>query len=131
MGDLKLSLKKAIPEAEVKRLLEEADWGQGRTLPSITQQLQSSDIIFSVWDGDRMVSFARVLTDSSYAVIILDFIVAKTHQGQGVGGRLVKAILGHPDLLGIKKWVAFSPTNQGFFEQFSFEKSGEMMVRYG
>lgn len=126
-----MSLKKTIPEADVKRLLEEADWGQGRAIPHITQQIHASHLVFSVWEGERLVAFARVLNDSSYIVVILDFIVGKSHQGKGVGARLMKAILGHPDLIGIKKWVVFSPVNQDFFEQFNFQSSDETMVRYG
>ena len=131
MGDLNLTVKKSIPEGEVKKLLEEADWGQGRLPAHITQQIEASDIVFSVWDGTKLVAFARVITDFSYVVIALDFIVAKAYQGKGVGQRLMKALLGHPDLLGIKKWVVFSPTNRDFFEQFNFEKSDEAMIRYG
>lgn len=131
MADLHLSVKKNLPEAEVKRLLEEADWGQGRLTAHITQQIEASDIVFSVWEGTKLAAFCRVLTDFSYVVVILDFIVGKGYQGKGVGSRLMKAILGHPDLLGIKKWTVFSPVNQDFFEQFNFEKAEEAMVRYG
>ena len=131
MGDLNLTVKKSIPEAEVKRLLEEADWGQGRLSAHITQQMEASDIVFSVWDGTKIVAFCRVISDFSYIVFILDFIVSKSYQGKGVGQRLMKAILGHPDLLGIKKWCVLSPTNQEFFTQFNFEKSDEAMIRYG
>lgn len=87
--------------------------------------------MFSVWDGTKLVAFARVLTDFSYVVSIWDFIVDKTQQGKGVGSRLVKAILGHPDLIGVKKWTVFTPINKEFFEQHNFEQSDEAMVRYG
>lgn len=131
MADLSLSLKKSVPEADVKKLLEEADWGQGRLAAHITQQIEASDLVFSVWDGTKITAFCRVLTDYSYVVIVLDLIVSRAYQGKGVGSRLMKAILGHPDLLGIKKWVVFSPVNQEFFQQFNFERSGETMIRYG
>jgi N-acetylglutamate synthase-like GNAT family acetyltransferase len=131
LGELNLTVKKSIPEADVKRLLEEADWGQGRLPAHITQQIDASDIVFSVWDGTKLVAFSRAITDFSYVVFVLDFIVSKAYQGKGVGQRLMKAILGHPDLVGIKKWVVFSPVNQEFFEQFNFEKSDETMIRYG
>jgi N-acetylglutamate synthase-like GNAT family acetyltransferase len=131
VGDFTLSVKRNFSESEVKTLLEEADWGQGRLPAHITQQIESSDIVFSVRDGTQLAAFARVVTDFSYAVIVLDFIVGRAYQGKGVGSRLMKAILGHPDLLGIKKWIVFSPVNQEFFEQFNFEKSAEAMIRYG
>lgn len=131
MAELELKLRKALPEADVRRLLEEADWGQGRELAHITQQIEGSDLVFSVWEARKLCGFARVITDSSYLAAVLDFIVAKSHQGQGVGKRLMEAVLAHPDLAGVRKWVVFSPMNKEFFEQFNFEKSDEAMVRYG
>ena len=131
MPDLSLSLKKTIDAEGVRKLLEQSDWGQGRTTTQISQQIHSSDIVFSVWDGTKMVAFARVLSDFSYVVSIWDFIVDKNQQGKGVGSRLLKAILGHPDLIGVKKWVVFTPMNKEFFEQHNFEQSDEAMVRYG
>lgn len=97
----------------------------------LTQQIHNSDLVFSVWDGTKLVAYCRVLTDYSYVVSIWDFIVAKTHMGVGVGSRLMKAILGHPDLIGVKKWAVFSPVNHEFFEQHGFVSTDEAMVRYG
>jgi N-acetylglutamate synthase-like GNAT family acetyltransferase len=131
MVELSLSLKKTIDAEGVKKLLEQSDWGQGRTTTQIQQQIHSSDIVFSVWEGTKMVAFARVLTDYSYVVSIWDFIVDKGQQGKGVGSRLLKAILGHPDLIGVKKWTVFTPMNKEFFEQHNFEITNEAMVRYG
>ncbi|HEX9816418.1 MAG TPA: GNAT family N-acetyltransferase [Candidatus Thermoplasmatota archaeon] len=131
MADLSLSLKKTIDADGVRKLLEQSDWGQGRTTTQIQQQIHSSDIVFSVWEGTKMVAFARALTDYSYVVSIWDFIVDTKQQGKGVGSRLLKAILGHPDLIGVKKWTVFTPMNKEFFEGHSFEQSDEAMVRYG
>jgi N-acetylglutamate synthase-like GNAT family acetyltransferase len=131
MAELNLSLKKTVDAESVKKLLEQADWGQGRKSTEIQQQIHSSDIVFTVFDGTKIVGFARVLSDYSYVATIWDFIVDKTYQGKGVGSRLLKAILGHPDLLPVKKWAAFSPVNQEFFEQHNFEQTDECMIRYG
>lgn len=87
--------------------------------------------MFSVWDGPKLCAFARVLTDYSFIVSIWDFVVDRPYQGQGVGSRLLKAILGHPDMIGVKKWAVFSPVNQEFFRQHAFEPTDEAMVRYG
>lgn len=131
MGDLNYSLKKALPEKKVQGLLEQADWGQGRSLAHITQQIHKSDFVISVWDETTLAAFARVITDGSYVAMIMDYIVHRDYHGRGVGNRIMKEILGHPDLGSVKKWVVFSPVNQEFFEQFNFERSDEAMVRYG
>lgn len=131
MGDVTLSQKKTLPFEQVKKLLESSDWGHGRTLDDIGKQIHASDLVFSVWEGSQLAAFCRVLTDYSYVVSIWDFTVAKDYQGQGVGGRLLKAILGHPDLFGIKRWALFTPLNADFFEQHGFLPSEETLIRYG
>src|SRR5687767_1142960 len=131
MAELNLSLKKTISEEAVRKLLEQADWGQGRKNTEVAQQIHSSDAVFSVWDATKLVGFARVLTDYSYVATVWDFIVAKEYQGKGVGSRLLKAILGYPDMIGVRKWAVFSPVNADFFEQHNFEKTDECLIRYG
>lgn len=115
----------------MKKLLEESEWGQGRTADAISKQIHASHLVFSVWDGESLVAFCRILTDYSYVVSMWDFVVRKDHQGVGVGGRLLKAILGHPDLMGIKKWAVFSPLSPEFFAQHGFLPSDETLIRYG
>ena len=59
----------------------------------ITRMFAASNLVVSAWDGGVLVGVARALTDFSYCCYLSDLAVAKSHQRQGVGKRLV--VCGH------------------------------------
>jgi GNAT superfamily N-acetyltransferase len=56
---------------------------------------RSSLSIVAVEDGDRVVGFARAMSDEAFAVYIADVLVAPDRQRRGIGRALVQAILDH------------------------------------
>lgn len=128
---LHLSQKKSIPAEQVKRLLDEYQYAHNRGANEVSRQMHASDLVFSVWDGEQLAAYCRVLTDYSYVVSIWDFLVGRRYLGQGVGGLLLKAVQSQPDLFGIKRWVLHSPMNREFFEQHGFLPSEETLIHYG
>jgi len=44
------------------------------------------------------VAVARVLTDHTYNANVFDVVVAADRRGEGLGARLMDAVLDHPDL---------------------------------
>lgn len=55
----------------------------------------SSLSIVAVTPDDRVVGFARAMSDEAFAVYIADILVAPDHQRQGIGRALMQAILDH------------------------------------
>jgi predicted GNAT family N-acyltransferase len=70
-------------------------WTSERTLADIRTMLSSSDMLFAYWDrhADKLVAFARVLTDHVYRAMIFDVIVDEQLRGFGVGKQLMNDIL--------------------------------------
>jgi GNAT superfamily N-acetyltransferase len=46
-------------------------------------------------EGDRLVGYARALSDEAFAVYIADILVSPDRQRQGIGRALVEALLDH------------------------------------
>ena len=46
----------------------------------------------SAWEGDRLVGFARALTDGVYIGLVVDVVVDASVRGQGIGRALIGAI---------------------------------------
>jgi GNAT superfamily N-acetyltransferase len=46
-------------------------------------------------EGDRVVGFARAMSDEAFAVYIADILVSPDRQRQGIGRALVEALLDH------------------------------------
>ncbi|WP_425413540.1 GNAT family N-acetyltransferase [Micromonospora rhizosphaerae] len=60
--------------------------------------LTASDLVFALVQrsADRLVGFARVLTDGVYLAVVLDVIVASHARDSGVGRMLLDAIVNDP-----------------------------------
>lgn len=59
--------------------------------PSIMQQMmQNASLTISAWAGEELVGISRTLTDFGFVAYLADLAVAKSHQGQNIGRRLVQ-----------------------------------------
>ena len=74
-------------------LFKQADWTANRTPLDIQQMLDHSQLILGVWDDDKLIGFARVVTDNIYRAWILDVIVDQAYHEQGVGSHIVAKLL--------------------------------------
>jgi len=71
--------------------------------------------------GDTQVGFARVVTDRSSFAYLADVYVLEAHRGQGLSKRLVEAVLAHPDLQGMRRFLLATRDAHGLYAQFGFK----------
>ena len=110
-------------------LYQFAPWAAGRTPEGIKIMLENTDYVFSAWEEDRLLGFARVLTDRIYRATLWDIVVHPDDQGQGVGEALMKEILSHPVLSRVQKFWLNTRDKQNFYERFGFIRSDKGMFR--
>ncbi|OZB96258.1 GNAT family N-acetyltransferase [Paenibacillus sp. XY044] len=82
---------KHIPAAQVKRLYEHLGWWPERTLADIESMLGSS-IAVGAWDEDRLVGFARAVSDGLFRAYIEDMGVHEDYRNRGLGREIVNRI---------------------------------------
>ena len=70
-------------------------------------------------DG-ALAGFGRVVTDRAVFAYIGDLFVLPEHRGHGVGVALVRAMLDHPDLQGLRRWTLWTADAHGLYERFGF-----------
>jgi GNAT superfamily N-acetyltransferase len=75
-------------------------WTAERLDDDVAAMLAASDLVFALGHrpDDRLVGFARVLTDGVYLALVLDVLVAPAARGSGVGAMLIDAVVRHPRL---------------------------------
>jgi predicted GNAT family N-acyltransferase len=98
-------------------------WTRGRQLPDIRRMLKHSDMIVGFCDSDsnRLIAFARVLTDSVYKALIFDVMVEASYRGQGLGRALMDAIVGHPALKSVRHFELYCrPELIPFYQRWGF-----------
>lgn len=102
-----------------------ADWSKGRTLEETKQVLAQSSLVFSLWEGPRLVAFARALTDFIFRAAIYDVIVHPDVQRKGVGRALIYKILTHPSLEKVPVFHLLTSDKRPFYEKLGFVTAEE------
>ncbi|MBD1929712.1 GNAT family N-acetyltransferase [Trichocoleus sp. FACHB-90] len=112
---------------DFKQLLElfqiAAFWAQSRKIEDLEVAIANSEPAMSVWDGDRLIGFARATSDGVYRATIWDVIIHPDYQGAGLGRKLVETLISHPRLSRVERVYLLTTYQQGFYSRIGFEYS--------
>src|SRR5262245_12403398 len=100
-------------------LSREAYWSQGLPRDVFERSIVNSLVASAHADG-KQVAFARVVTDRATFAWLCDVYVASEARGRGVGKRLIRAIVDHPDLQGLRRWFLRTRDAHPLYRQFGF-----------
>ena len=119
--EIEISTDKERLEIEMiqRFLLEESYWAQTRTMDQTRTAIENS-LCFGVYVGGRQIGFARVVSDFATFAYLGDVFVLDEFRGRGVSKRLMKEIIAHPRLQGLRRWLLATRDAHGLYEQFEF-----------
>ncbi len=90
--EIRTHTQRPIPASAVRDLY----YHVGRTKPAseedIRVALQAGPVV-GAWDGNRLVGFARALSDGYFNAYLEDVMVHEDHRLQGVGKRIISLLL--------------------------------------
>jgi GNAT superfamily N-acetyltransferase len=101
-------------------------WAGTRPEAKIRQSYQNS-LCFGLYEGDRQVGFARVVTDGCTFSWICDVFIAPDYRGRGLGTWLMECAIGHPRVAPTVQYLATRDAH-GLYEKLGFERR-ELMFR--
>ena len=103
----------------IHAFLERSYWAPG--VPrTVVQKAISNSLCFGVYQVDRQVGFARVVTDRATFAYMADVYILEPHRGRGLGKRLVESIMAHQDLQGLRRFMLVTRDAHGLYGQFGF-----------
>jgi hypothetical protein len=119
---------------QLLELFQQEWWTRGRTHGEVQLMLEATTHLFAYCTvpDDRLVAFARVLTDGIFKAIVFDVIVAVSHRGEGLGAGLMNAIIDHPAIHAVRHLELYClPDMVPFYEKwrFSTDVSGVLYMR--
>jgi GNAT superfamily N-acetyltransferase len=88
----------------VSALSERAYWALGRPREAIVASLANS-LCYGLFLGREQVAVARVVTDRATFGWLCDVFVDEAWRGQGLGGRLIEAVVTDPRLRDVPRLV--------------------------
>ncbi|WP_315832765.1 GNAT family N-acetyltransferase [Bradyrhizobium prioriisuperbiae] len=104
-------------------LTEDAYWSRG--IPrSVVERAIGNSLCFGVYHRTAQVGFARVVTDKSTFALLADVFILREHRGQGLSKGLVRNIVAHQDLQGLRRFLLVTSDAHGLYSQFGFEPVG-------
>ena len=75
---------------------------------------------FGLYEGDRQVGFARVITDRATFAYVADVFVLESHRGRGLALWLMETIRAHPELQNLRRWTLFTKDAHGLYRKVGF-----------
>lgn len=100
-------------------LANESYWASTRTLEQTKIAIENS-VCFGIYDAEKQVGFARVVSDFATFAYIGDVFVLSDYRGHGLSKWLMEAMLEHPDLQGLRRWILATKDAHGLYSQFGF-----------
>lgn len=102
-------------------LANESYWAQHRTLQQ-TQTAIEHSLCFGLYDGEKQIGFARVVSDHATFAYLGDVFVIAEYRGQGLSKWLMETIISHPELQELRRWILATRDAHGLYEQFGFSE---------
>lgn len=106
--------------ALIHDFLRSSYWARGIPRAVVEKSLQNS-LCFGAFLEAQQVGLARVITDFAAIAYVADVFVVPEHRGRGVAKMLVRAILAHPELQGLRRFLLATQDAHGLYAQFGFQ----------
>lgn len=120
-GEFTISTDKSRLQFDViyRFLIEESYWSQGRTREQTERAIEHS-LCFGLYQGDRQIGFARVVSDFATFAYLGDVFVLEEFRGRGLSKWLMETIVEYPDLQGLRRWLLATRDAHGLYKQYGF-----------
>ena len=105
-------------------LANESYWAKDIPLEVVKKSIENA-LCFGVYHHGRQVGFARVITDYATTAYLGDVFIIGAYRGRGLGKRLVKAVVDHPELAGLHLWLLGTRDAHDLYGKYGFKKVAE------
>jgi GNAT superfamily N-acetyltransferase len=99
--------------------LTRAYWANTRPCERTEHAIQNS-LVFGVYEGDRQIGVARVVSDYAVFAYLCDVFIHEDYRTHGLGKWLIETVLEHPDLKEVRRWLLATYDAHGLYERFGF-----------
>jgi GNAT superfamily N-acetyltransferase len=100
-------------------LSQRSYWAQGVPIDVVERSIRNS-LCFGMFKAGRQIGFARVVTDFATFAWLADVFILEEVRGAGFGKKLVAAVIGHPGLQGLRRFMLGTRDAHSLYEQYGF-----------
>ena len=108
-----------IDRAAVHAFLSGSYWAAGIPREIVDRSIENA-LCFGLYEEKRQVGFARVITDFATFAYLADVFILPSHRGRGLAKWMMEAILAHPRLQDLRRWMLVTRDAHGLYRQAGF-----------
>ncbi|WP_369975732.1 GNAT family N-acetyltransferase [Xanthomonas bundabergensis] len=122
MHELRISTdKQELDLPLIHRFLsEQAYWCLGIPLDTVRRAIAGALCFGGYVEGAGQVAFARVITDGATFAYLADVFVLDAYRGRGYSKQLMAAIMAHPQLQGLRRFMLATSDAHALYAQYGF-----------
>lgn len=99
-------------------------WARNIPFDIVQRSLQHS-LCFGLYEDDRQIGLARVITDQATFAYLCDVYVLPAYQRHGLGKWLVQCVLEHPSLQRLRRFMLRTQDAHGLYRRFGFTEDAD------
>lgn len=96
-------------------------WSDNIPFDKVKTSIENS-LNFGLFHNDKQIGFARIISDFSTIAYLGDIYVLDNYRGQGLSKKLMDAVISHPNLQGLRRWILLTSTADWLYEKYGFTK---------
>ena len=100
-------------------LSQESTWAKDIPLATVELSLRHS-LCFGGFEDGQQIAFARVVTDLATFAYLMDVFVVSEQRGKGHSKTLMRAVMEHSELQGLRRFMLASSNARGLYQGFGF-----------
>ena len=128
-GMVDYSFELPIEPEQLQILFRQTGWAENRSIEGIRTMLEGTAIVLGAWEDDRLIGFARTITDGSYRGLIDDVVVEESRRGQGIGTELMQRLLKRLTEIGVEEiFLRCGREEVTFYQRHGFKKTKGIMM---
>ncbi len=100
-------------------LSQQSYWANGISRERLEIAVDHS-IPLGLFEGDKQIGFARAITDRATFAYLADVYVDEAYRGRGLSKLLIEAVLAHPEVQHLRRWILGTRDAHDLYRQFGF-----------
>ncbi len=101
-------------------LANESSWARNISREIVERSLKHSLCFGAYARSGKQVGFCRVISDFATFANLVDVFVLPEHRGKGYSKTLMKSVMTHPQLQGLRRFTLATKDAHGLYHQFGF-----------
>ncbi|PHI39037.1 GNAT family N-acetyltransferase [Pseudoalteromonas sp. GCY] len=104
----------------IHALISNSYWAKQMPKVLLEKAIQNSLSFMYLDEEGEFQGFCRVITDYATFAYLADVIVEESARGKGVGKAIVQAVVEHPELQGLRRFMLATFDAHTLYEKFGF-----------